>query len=203
MGRLTFSDDARRQHQLPGMSISLQPLPRELRWRAAESLRRRVLGPRRRRRTEWAGRRGRFAAFELFVNLEQAPDPENRVDLAVERDRFGLPRAAIHWRWSAFDQQSLARIHAIVAAELERHGLGRVEVAPGPPDPNAHHHLGTTRMHRDPRQGVVDEHGRVHAIANLYVAGSSVFPTGGFANPTLTIVALTVRLAEHLDARLP
>jgi choline dehydrogenase-like flavoprotein len=203
MGRLTFSDEARRQQQLPAMSISLQPLPRELRWRAAEALRRRVLGPRRRRRTEWAGAGRRFAAFELLVNLEQAPDPENRVDLAVERDRFGLPRAAIHWRWSAFDQQNLARIHAIVAPELERHGLGRVEVAAGPPDPNAHHHVGTTRMHRDPRQGVVDEHARVHGLTNLYVAGSSVFPTGGFANPTLTIVALTVRLAEHLDARLP
>jgi choline dehydrogenase-like flavoprotein len=204
MGRLAFSDEARRQHQLPAMSISLQPLPRELRWPTAESLRRRVLGPRRRRRTEWAGGRRRFGAFELFVNLEQAPDPENRVDLAPERDRFGLPRAAIHWRWSAFDQQNLARIHAIVALELERHGLGQVEVAAaGPPDPNAHHHVGTTRMHRDPRQGVVDEHARVHAIANLYVAGSSVFPTGGFANPTLTIVALSLRLAEHLDARLP
>jgi choline dehydrogenase-like flavoprotein len=204
MGRLTFGDEARRQHRLPAMSISLQPLPRELRWRTAESLRRRVLGPRRRRRTAWAGARGRFAAFELLVNLEQAPDPENRVDLAVERDRFGLPRPAIHWRWTAFDQQNLARIHAIVAPELERRGLGRVEVAAaGPPDPNAHHHMGTTRMHRDPRQGVVDEHARVHAITNLYVAGSSVFPTAGFANPTLTIVALTVRLAEHLDARLP
>jgi choline dehydrogenase-like flavoprotein len=204
MGRLTFSDAARRQQQLPAMSISLQPLPRELRWGTAESLRRRVLGPRQRRRTDWAGARRRFAAFELLVNLEQAPDPENRVALAVERDRFGLPRAAIHWRWSAFDRENLARIHAIVAPELERHGLGRVEVAEaGPPDPNAHHHMGTTRMHRDPRQGVVDEHARVHAISNLYVAGSSVFPTGGFANPTLTIVALTLRLAENLGRRLP
>jgi choline dehydrogenase-like flavoprotein len=204
MGRLTFTDAARREQQLPAMSISLQPLPRGLRWQAAESLRGRLLGPRPRRRTGWAGARRRFAAFELLVNLEQAPDPENRVALGAEPDRFGLPRAAIHWRWGAFDQRSLARIHAIVAPELERHGLGRVEVSTaGIPDPNAHHHMGTTRMHRDPRQGVVDEHARVHATSNLYVAGSSVFPTGGFANPTLTIVALTLRLAEHLDKRLP
>ena len=70
------------------------------------------------------------------------------------------------------------------------------------PDPNAHHHVGTTRMHADPGQGVVDAHGRVHGLTNLFVTGSSVFPTGGFANPTLTIVALALRLAEHLDKQL-
>jgi choline dehydrogenase-like flavoprotein len=62
--------------------------------------------------------------------------------------------------------------------------------------------MGTTRMHRDPRRGVLDEHARVHGVSNLFVAGSSVFPTSGFANPTLTIVALALRLAEHLDERL-
>lgn len=179
MGRLTFTDEARRRHQLPAMSITLQPLARKLWWR-------------------------RVAAFELLINLEQAPDPENRITLGAERDRFDLPRAAIHWRWRALDQRNLARIHAMVAAELERHGLGRVEIGAGtPPDPNAHHHMGTTRMHGDPRRGVVDEHARVHGVANLYVAGSSVFPTSGFANPTLTIVALTLRLADHLASQLP
>jgi choline dehydrogenase-like flavoprotein len=69
-------------------------------------------------------------------------------------------------------------------------------------DPNAHHHLGATRMHRDAHQGVVDENCRVHATANLFVAGSSVFPTGGCANPTLTIVALALRLADHLGRAL-
>jgi choline dehydrogenase-like flavoprotein len=206
MGRLTFTDEARRQQELPAMSITLQPLPPAPRWPAAASLRTRVLGPRPRRRTEWwrgPGRDRPGPAIELLVNLEQAPDPDNRVTLGEGRDEFGLPRAAIHWRWRASDQAQLARIHAGVAAELERHRLGRVEVAAGPaPDPNAHHHLGTTRMHRDPRRGVVDEHGRVHGLANLFVAGSSVFPTGGFANPTLTIVALAVRLAERLDKQL-
>jgi len=64
------------------------------------------------------------------------------------------------------------------------------------------HHMGTTRMHDDPRQGVVDSDCRVQGVSNLYVAGSSVFPTGGYANPTLTIVALALRLAEHLKRRL-
>ena len=64
------------------------------------------------------------------------------------------------------------------------------------------HHMGTTRMHIDPKQGVVDPNGRIHAMANLYIAGSSVFPTSGYANPTFTIVALALRLADHLKARL-
>lgn len=206
MGRLTFTEEARRRDQLAAMSITLLPLPRPLRWRPAESLRRRVLGARRRHGHTWSrlsSKPRRFAAFELLINLEQIPDPDNRITLGRDRDRFDLPRAAIHWCWRPLDQRNLARIHAIVAQECERHGLGRVEVAAaGPPDPNAHHHMGTTRMHEDPRRGVVDEHARVHGIANLFVAGSSVFPTGGFANPTLTIVALAVRLAEHLDTQL-
>lgn len=206
MGRLTFTDEARRREELAAMSITLQPLPPPPRWLAAERLRARLLGSRPRARTGWSrgpDRYRRSPAVELLINLEQAPDPDNRITLGSDRDRFDLPRAAIHWRWRAFDQQHLARIHAVVAAELERHGLGRVEVTAGvPPDPNAHHHMGTTRMHRDPRQGVVDEHARVHGVANLFVAGSSVFPTGGFANPTLTAVALALRLAEHLDKRL-
>jgi choline dehydrogenase-like flavoprotein len=62
--------------------------------------------------------------------------------------------------------------------------------------------MGTTRMHDDPKQGVVDRNCRVHGIDNLFVAGSSVFPTGGAANPTLTLLALTLRLADHLRPRL-
>jgi choline dehydrogenase-like flavoprotein len=62
--------------------------------------------------------------------------------------------------------------------------------------------MGTTRMHRDPALGVVDENCRVHSVANLYIAGSSVFPTGGASNPTLTIVALALRLAAHLKEQL-
>ena len=93
--------------------------------------------------------------------------------------------------------------------ELQRAGIGRLHSALGrESDPwpsglrGARHHMGTTRMHPDPRRGVVDANGRVHGIANLYVAGSSVFPTSGAANPTLTIVALALRLAEHVGREL-
>jgi choline dehydrogenase-like flavoprotein len=206
MGRLALTEETRRREELPAMSITLLPLRRQLRWPPAESLRRRVLGERVQQQTDWSRLRGkprRFAAFELLLNLEQAPDPDNRVVLDTDCDRFGLPRPVLHWRWRARDQANLVRLRALVADELERHGLGRVEVdADGIPDPNAHHHMGTTRMHQDPRQGVVDAHGRVHGLSNLYVAGSSVFPTSGFANPTLTIVALSLRLADDLEKQL-
>lgn len=141
----------------------------------------------------------RFETFELLLNLEQAPDPDNRVTLGPGRDALGLPRAHVVWRWRERDQQSLDRTRRILAQDLERAGIGRIVPVPGATlDPNAHHHLGATRMHRDAHQGVVDEHCRVHATSNLFVAGSSVFPTGGCANPTLTIVALALRLADHL-----
>jgi choline dehydrogenase-like flavoprotein len=82
---------------------------------------------------------------------------------------------------------------------VEASGIGRIiPVAGSIINADAHHHLGTTRMHRDPRRGVVDPDGRVHGTANVFVVGSSVFPTGGYANPTLTVVALALRLADHL-----
>ena len=150
----------------------------------------------------WAGlpdKARRFGTFELLLNLEQAPDPDNRVTLGRERDALDQPRAHLAWRWRERDQRSLDRVRRILGEELERAGIGRlVPIAGTTLDPNAHHHLGATRMHRDPRQGVVDEHCRVHATGNLFVAGSSLFPTGGCANPTLTIVALALRLADHL-----
>jgi len=182
MRRLTFADEARRRERLPAMSVTLLPRRRVFPW--------------------WRGR-GRNEPVGLLINLEQVPDRENRVALGTDRDRFDTPKPEIHWRWRERDRENLGRIRALVAAELERSGVGRVTFdEEALPDPNAHHHMGTTRMHRDPRHGVVTEDGRVHGVANLFVAGSSVFPTSGFANPTLTILALAVRLSEHLDGRL-
>lgn len=144
-----------------------------------------------------------FGAFRLRVNLEQRPSPENRVTLSDERDRLGVSRARVSWRWRPEEQAELERLRRFLADELERAGLGRVRIREGtPPDPDAHHHSGTTRMHADPRRGVVDPHGRVHGTDSLYVAGASVFPAAGFANPTLTIVALAARMADHLAERL-
>jgi choline dehydrogenase-like flavoprotein len=106
------------------------------------------------------------------------------------------------------DVRSLARLQDLLDEHFTALGLGRV-VRPGGDaggtgEPRLHsvgglhHALGTTRMHRDERRGVVDPDGRVHGTGNLYVTGGSVFPTGGYANPSLTIAALAIRLADHL-----
>lgn len=136
---------------------------------------------------------------------EQAPDRENRVVLVRARDGLGCPKVQLRWSVSEADRRTARRGHEILSRELERAGIGRPR---SPLDGNeaswlprlrgARHHMGTTRMHPDRRRGVVDADGRVHGVANLYVAGSSVFPTSGAANPTLTIVALALRLAGHL-----
>jgi choline dehydrogenase-like flavoprotein len=140
-----------------------------------------------------------YDGFVALVNLEQPPRAENRVTLGTRRDALGVPVPLLHWRWHAEDHARLRRLRAAVARDLAALGLGRVTVDDGAvPDPNAHHHAGTTRMHADPREGVVDADGRVHALDNLHVAGASPFPTAGFANPALTIVALALRLGEHL-----
>ena len=138
-----------------------------------------------------------FDDFTVLLNVEQLPHPDNRVTLGRRRDALGVPVPVLDWRWRPDDQRGLDRLRAIVAAELRR--VGQVTVDAGArPDPNAHHHAGTTRMHDDPALGVVGRDARVHGMDNVYVAGASVFPTAGFANPMLTIVALTVRLARHL-----
>ena len=144
--------------------------------------------------------------FTFGTPSEQAPNPESRVLLDGERDPLGVPRVRLDWRLSALDQRSVARTHEILALAMAHAGFGRVKLtlSPGQPFPphtnGGRHHMGTTRMHTDPKQGVVDAQLKVHGIANLYVAGSSVFPTGGSANPTLTLTALARRLAAHLEA---
>lgn len=138
-----------------------------------------------------------FDGFTVLLNVEHLPHPDNRVTLGRRRDALGVPVPVLEWRWRPDDQRGLDRLRALVAAELGRVGRVTVEDARRP-DPNAHHHAGTTRMHDDPALGVVDRDARVHGMDNLYVAGASIFPTAGFANPVLTIVALTVRLARHL-----
>jgi choline dehydrogenase-like flavoprotein len=141
--------------------------------------------------------------------MEQAPNPESRVVLDRDKDQLGCPRVELRWRLCALDKRTAHRAHQILAEDLARSGIGSLESAlgrendPWPPAlRGARHHMGTTRMHPDPRRGIVDADGRVHGIANLYVAGSSVFPTSGSANPTLTIVALALRLAEHVRQEL-
>jgi choline dehydrogenase-like flavoprotein len=147
------------------------------------------------------------SAFRMWTSAEQAPNPDSRVRLADEVDALGLPRIALDWRLSELDKRSYRIAHETIAAELGRTEQGRLQIAEwvsagldtwSPDLEGGHHHMGTTRMSDDPRQGVVDADCRVHGTANLYVAGSSVFATSGSANPTLSIAALTLRLADHL-----
>jgi choline dehydrogenase-like flavoprotein len=145
------------------------------------------------------------ATYVIASQCEQVPNPQSRVRLTSDLDALGVPRAELDWRLSPIDYQSVRRTHELLGRALAEAGVGRVKLdlpagdAEWPDNMRGgRHHMGTTRMHRDPRKGVVDQDGRVHGYPNLYVAGSSVFPTVGAANPTFTIVALAVRLAEHL-----
>jgi choline dehydrogenase-like flavoprotein len=148
---------------------------------------------------------GKARVHSLYFRSEQVPSPDSRVTLGERRDALGVPEARLDWRVGRADTESITGWLAHLDAELRSTGLGQVVmpvdgwetgVIGGP------HHMGTTRMSSDPRHGVVDADGRVHSVANLYVAGSSVFTTGGYANPTFTIVALALRLAEELRERL-
>lgn len=141
----------------------------------------------------------------LRVVLESTPCRESRVTLSDRRDRLGMPRVRIHWRLNSGDRRGLQRLMTALGQEIGRLGLGRlvedhsIDSSGWPASmTGGKHHMGTTRMHPDPAQGVVDADCRVHGLSNLYVAGSSVFPTGGYANPTLTIIALAIRLADRL-----
>lgn len=145
---------------------------------------------------------GAYEVFQLGVQAEQAPNPESRVTLGSGRDRFGGPLARLDWQPTEDDRTSIRRTVEILDTELRAAGIGHIVRPFGTERPRAMfvgnwHHMGTTRMDADPSQGVVDPTGRVHSLENLFVAGSSVFPTAGFANPTLTIVALAVRLADE------
>lgn len=144
----------------------------------------------------------------LYTEAEQAPNPLSRVRLGGERDALGLRRLQLDWRLSEIDKRSIRELAFLIGAEFGRMQKGRVGIqpwlfddTPSDDDPilGGYHHMGTTRMADHPSQGVVDAHCRVFSTRNLFVAGSSVFTTGGAANPTLTIVALALRLADYLD----
>ena len=156
------------------------------------------------------------ALLRLECWAEQVPNPQSRVTLGDRRDRFGLPLPTVDWRADDMERRTMAFMTHLVAHEFERLGLGTIEPEAWLNDGasrawqnhvvEAFHPLGTTRMAASPQQGVVDADCGVHGVRGLYVTGTSVFPAAGYANPTLTIVALAIRLADHLKAnrsRLP
>jgi choline dehydrogenase-like flavoprotein len=139
---------------------------------------------------------------------EQTPNPDSRVKLSSRRDHYGQQMCSLDWRIQRLDSDGAWRTAQRLKVGLAKAGLGRLDVnfdksvfAKFSPKPHFHH-MGTTRMHDDPAKGVVDVNCRVHGLGNLFIAGSSVFPTGGNANPTLTLTALAIRLADHLKKEL-
>ncbi|MGH9956812.1 MAG: GMC oxidoreductase, partial [Pyrinomonadaceae bacterium] len=146
----------------------------------------------------------------LTAHSEQAPNPDSRVLLSEERDALGIRKIQLKWQLTELDKFTIRKLTEAIGLEFGRQNVGRVRIEEWLlasdntwPDElvGQFHHMGTTRMADDPREGVVDKNCTVHGIRNLFIAGSSVFPTSGYVNPTLTIVALTLRLAEHLKTQ--
>lgn len=170
--------------------------------------------------------------IRLNTIVEPAPDPDSRITLGPDRDALGLQRALVDWRLGPMVRRTFDRTWAVIADSLARAGIATVDLPspiesqewsvpdslryyhwghgtmleqgdtwPRLPD-WTWHHMGGTRMHASPRHGVVDSDLRVHGLSNLWITGSSVFPTGAANFPTMTLVALTLRLADHLAVRL-
>ena len=154
--------------------------------------------------------RPKSGEYRFLFSAEQSPSLSNTVGLSAEQDEFGVPRLTVRWRVSSEDYESVVRTLAVVGSEIRRLGIGTA-LTPSSPEELAEaigggflggtHAMGTLRMSSSPRGGVVDQQCRLHGIPNLFVASSAVFPTGSAA-PTLTIVALAVRVADTVRDRL-
>jgi choline dehydrogenase-like flavoprotein len=149
---------------------------------------------------------GPVAYYETSLYMEQVPNRESALSLGEERDAVGMPRLKVDWRLTPYDREAFREVIRELTEAFERAGLGRLEFGDTPPDLDADlvdaaHHIGATRMATTPERGVVDRDCRVFGTANLYIASSSVFPTGHSAGPTLTILALARRLGVHLMER--
>ncbi|MEL7210089.1 MAG: GMC family oxidoreductase, partial [Actinomycetota bacterium] len=177
--------------------------------------------------TEAVGGRPPGSVAGIVVAGEQRLDRESRVTLGSEVDPLGVPRVVVDWKQADLERRSMIRFLEILAQELGHAGAGRVQIVADGLEPTyassqsqsvadyrfvpsaepdefdvlpGNHHMCTTRMAADPSSGVVDADGLVFGTTNLYAAGSSVFATGGLSPPTFTIVALSLRLADHLTS---
>lgn len=143
--------------------------------------------------------------LQINCSVEQEPRSENRIVLTNERDRFGIPKPLLEWTLNDAEERTYRRGMELTLEALETYAPGISQGRFDDPDPwpddaiGTWHHAGTTRMDTDPARGVVDANGKVHGVDNLFVSGSSVFPTSGATAPTLTIVAMSLRLADHLS----
>jgi choline dehydrogenase-like flavoprotein len=153
--------------------------------------------------------RPRTNLFSLDFHAEQAPNPDSRVGLGTARDRFGNRQVRIDWQYSRQDVETVAKSFDLLRDDLTEQSIGRLTLAADETDVETvvrrdgaygGHHIGTARMGASATSGVVDRDGKVFGVNNLYIAGSATFPTSSQANPTLTIVATALRLAEHLGS---
>jgi choline dehydrogenase-like flavoprotein len=143
--------------------------------------------------------------FSLDFHAEQFPNRSSRVTLSGNADRFGMPQILVDWRYLPGDVHTVARSLELLASDFETGGFGRLEYDPASVEHEmtrygayGGHHIGTARMGADPRTSVVDANCRLHSVDNLYISSAAVFPTSSQANPTLTVVALALRLARYL-----
>jgi len=152
-----------------------------------------------------------FQSFGLYTRIEQLPNPDSRVVLSNEKDELGVPRANLNWALSPLDKKTVLTINTLLGQQVGAAGIGRVKLKdflldndPQLPDytSGGWHHIGTTRMSDNPKTGVVDANCKVHGINNFFMAGSSCFPTGGAINPTFTLVAISLRLSDHLKKQI-
>ena len=219
LGVITIAEQTLRRQELLNLRVFLRPLQADEQPPRTQAIGRTIA-----RVDEVArGDKGRWNLSALFganpryyaldISCETMPNPESRLTLLNEVDALGLPKVRLDWQLHPYDAVSIRKSVGVVAMELGKSLTGRAQfiVDPDLPWPRSrtgqqrmgwprggNHHIGTTRMHRDAKRGVVDEHARVHGVTNLFVGGSSVFPTAGVANPTLTIVALALRLADRI-----
>ena len=161
------------------------------------------------------GRRARSAnhiKYKLLLSCEQEPSPTSQITLSTKLDNVGMPRSCVNWQISETVSRSIKvflneiaevwKNDAIAEFDLDSVQLDGRESGSGGGYSDFNHHIGTTRMGLDPRTSVVDANCCVHGYGNLYMAGSSIFPTGSFSNPTLTALALSYRLSDYLKLKL-
>jgi choline dehydrogenase-like flavoprotein len=148
------------------------------------------------------------AKLDLFCLVEQRPDPDSRIMLSDQKDALGMPISRLNWQISEQERHTVRRLGQLICQEFQRMGLPQPVLSDWLDATenwqsnftDRAHPTGTTRMSANPKDGVVDVNGQVHGVDGLYVAGSSVFPTTGHANPTLMVVAMSLRLADWLKA---
>lgn len=152
-------------------------------------------------------------AYGLTTIIEQEPNPASRVVLSQEKDALGVPRADLDWKMVTIDKRTVTEAAKLLGQQVGASGIGRVrlpkymfddkdEKIPDSYVSGCWHHIGTTRMSENPKNGVVDADCKLHSVNNLYIAGSSCFTTGGCVNPTYTVVALSLRLSDHLKKKI-